>query len=67
MTSEFKVNFVAYIKAFEGRFSNFHVLGDPYPSRSALDFSDPAHLSPEGAESFSVQVGDLLRQNGIEK
>jgi hypothetical protein len=59
-------DFVAYMKTYDTRYSNFHRLGDPFPIMPWTAFGDPNHLNLQGALLFSDRVAALLREAGVE-
>ncbi len=53
--------FVNYLNQYASRYTNFHVLGDPFPSWPSDLFGDYAHLNEQGAVQYSDQVVVLLQ------
>jgi hypothetical protein len=58
--------FDRYIRSFEPKHPNFHVLGKTLTTLPWIDFCEAAHLNPKGAKIFSDDVAGLLRDAGIE-
>jgi hypothetical protein len=52
--------FAAYLQQCVGRYSDFHVLGDPFFSYPSECFSDYAHMNELGAVPWSDHVAQLL-------
>jgi hypothetical protein len=63
---DFVDGFAGYLKNYELRYSNFHLLGDPFPALPWEDFGDSAHVNEQGALRYSDNVAALLRKEGIE-
>ena len=62
----FADEFDAYIRGYEKSHAHFHVLGKTLTIRPWTDFGGDGHLNAKGAQAFSRDVADLLRQAGVE-
>jgi hypothetical protein len=57
--------FAAYLRRYEGKYSNFHVLGPVMPSWPDRLFGDEySHLNPAGARLFSRRFAACLAEKG---
>lgn len=67
MPATFTAEREAYLREYEARHANFHVLGDALPVRPWTDFGDPDHLNLESARRFSDDVASLLSAAGVSR
>ena len=59
-------DFVAYLSNYAYRYSDFHILGDPFPSYPQEYFGDALHLNEKGAALWSDHVAKLLKDEHVE-
>jgi hypothetical protein len=59
-------DFGDYLKSYEARYANFHVLGDPLPEYPNDEFGDAYHLNEKGAPLWSAAVVKLLNEAHVE-
>lgn len=57
--------FTAVLRDYEKRFSNFHVIGEPFMTLPNIVFSDGGHVNPKGAMIWSDHLSRVLNKNKI--
>jgi hypothetical protein len=58
--------FLGYLDRYVGQYSNFHLLGDPFPSYASQYFGDPFHLNKKGAAKCSDLLAKTLKDSHVE-
>ena len=58
-------DFAIYLKNYSGRYPNFRILGDLFPSYPSEYFGDPSHLNKRGAILWSTYVAHLLNDSRV--
>ena len=61
----YKSDYLDYLKKYEAKYQNFHVIGDPFVVYSSDCFGDGHHLNVKGAELWSKEFAQLLTAAGV--